>query len=61
MEDLGNSVKISSLLRYERQGIKRKKDDVKRNNTGARFLSVFPRKKNQAKPDFFFFSMNKFL
>lgn len=49
MEDLGNSVKISSLLRYERQGIKRKKDDVKRNNTGARFLSVFPRK--QIKPN----------
>lgn len=59
MEDLGNRVKISSLLRYERQGITRKKD-VKRNNTGAGFLSVF-QGKNQAKPDFFFFSVNKFL
>lgn len=46
MEDLGNRVKISCLLRYKRQGIERKKDDMKRNNTGAGFLSVFPRKKS---------------
>lgn len=46
MEDLGNRVKISCLLRYKRQGIERKTDDMKRNNTGAGFLSAFPRKKS---------------
>ena len=53
MEDLGNSVKISYPLRYERQGITRKKD-VKRNNTGAGFLSVFPRKKIKPNQTFSF-------
>lgn len=54
MEDLGNRVKISCLLRYKRQGIERKKDDMKRNNTGAGFLSVFPRKKIKPNQTFSF-------
>lgn len=61
MEDLGNRVKISSLLRCEMQR-KNKNDELKRNKTGAGFLSASLRgKKNQTRADLLFHSVKKFL